>query len=308
MTISAQEPVLRVLDVGHGNAAILVHAGKVLIIDAGGGAIVVDALREMGVTRVDFVLISHADSDHVIGLQSLLEETSIEIGAVYLNSDSVKETKAWRSVIFEIDRRRTVGLHPALTTNETGAFNIGELTVEIAAPAPALAALGPGAGDANGRRITANSMSVVVRLLWQGSPVILFPGDLDGAGLGNALSNGARLAAPIVVFPHHGGRSGVDPAAFIREFCDAVMPRVVLFSIGRGKHGTPNPEVTKALRARGPVRLCCTQLSENCAPNLPRAPSQHLLQVVGRGQEKGYSCIRPMERVRPNPAWVATPG
>lgn len=292
------DPILYILDVGHGNAAVLVASGKVLVIDAGAGSTLLEALQALKIKRVDVALISHADFDHVAGLQSLMEETSLEIGLVRLNTDSIKTSKTWRDILHELDGRPTMTLEPSLTTSQTGQLDMGEVRVEIVAPAPALAGLGPGQRDFEDRRMSGNSMSVVVRILWKGQAVALLPGDVDDVGLSNAVERCADLSAPFAVFPHHGGLPGqkVPPGKFAENFCNHVKPSTVVFSIGRGVHATPHPEVAAAIRRQDPrTRICCTQLSEHCASALPKKGAAHLLPLVARGRDGGRCCAGSIE-------------
>jgi competence protein ComEC len=55
-----KRPSLVVLDVGHGNAAVLFDSGGLIVIDAGKGGVLIDFLREQGITEVDILLVSHA--------------------------------------------------------------------------------------------------------------------------------------------------------------------------------------------------------------------------------------------------------
>ena len=58
-------PNLTILDVGHGNAAVLADTGGVVVIDCGKGGTLLDYLETVGIKKVDVLLISHADSDHI---------------------------------------------------------------------------------------------------------------------------------------------------------------------------------------------------------------------------------------------------
>lgn len=289
----AGEPVLYVVDVGHGNAAIFSCAGKVLVVDAGSGSTLLQALQDLKFSRVDFMLISHADADHIGGLQSVMEESSIEIGTVFANSDSVKDTKTWKDIVFELEDRKGTVLEPMLTPNDTKRLSVDNVVVEIVAPSPALAVIGPGGTDKKGRKLTANAMSVVVRFLLKGSPVVLLPGDLDDIGLQNAIERHADLHAPVVVFPHHGGHPGpnTDAEGFVACFLEQVQPDVVIFSIGRGKHDTPHPDIAGAIRKHTPnARICCTEISEHCIETTPTMAGAFHLSIAARGRERGHSC------------------
>src|SRR3546814_1061235 len=53
------------------------------------------------------------------------------------------------------------------------------------------------------------------------------------------------------------------PAAFGRKLLEAVKPRSVIFSNGKGRHDNPRPEIIAPVREWG-CTIACTQLSERC--------------------------------------------
>ena len=108
----------------------------------------------------------------------------------------------------------------------------------------------------------------------------------------NLTESGHDVTAPILVFPHHGGRSGSGNVSdFARELCNLVHPKTVVFSIGRGEHGTPQPDVVETIRQVIPdIRIACTQLSAHCTTVLPASLPTHLANKYARGREYGKCC------------------
>ncbi|MFH2201677.1 MAG: MBL fold metallo-hydrolase, partial [Elusimicrobiota bacterium] len=49
---------------GHGNCAVIVDSGGVVVIDAGPGSGLLEFLTREGITHINTVIISHADTDH----------------------------------------------------------------------------------------------------------------------------------------------------------------------------------------------------------------------------------------------------
>ncbi|SRR6266487_312414 len=81
-------PELLILDVGHGNCAILRDTMAVTVIDCGyDGVTLIQTLDRLGIEAVDHVLISHADIDHIGGLVPLIKE--IPVHNVYMNADGI---------------------------------------------------------------------------------------------------------------------------------------------------------------------------------------------------------------------------
>lgn len=80
------------LSVGQGDCTVVRSGGKTVLIDAGpatdgydaGSRIIVPKLRQMGVSQIDMVLLTHPDSDHIGGLSSITRRISVRsIGVPY---------------------------------------------------------------------------------------------------------------------------------------------------------------------------------------------------------------------------------
>lgn len=285
--------VFVVLDVGHGNSAVLLDSNNVVVFDAGPGSILLEFLREQNITHVDTVLLSHADKDHIGGLNTLLASGTISIGKVRANTDSVKESKVWNDLTFELSRNCDIDFQPILTTENSNEFNTPQVEIEIAAPSTYLASRGAGSTDRENRRLDTNSLSAVIRLKHNNHAFALLPGDLDLVGMRNLLADNREVAASILVFPHHGGRSGTNNVdEFVQLLLDAVQPNVIFFSIGRGKHGTPRPDIVNAIRGHSPdARIACSQLSEHCARNiLDKLSDSHLSSIHAHGKIAKSCC------------------
>ena len=286
---------ISILDVGHGNSAVVTVPGWVAVIDAGPGSALLSFLREQGITAVDEMLISHADEDHIGGLIALLG-AGVRVRRIRLNSDAHQDSDIWRDLAYALDiaqRHGQIDFSPALTVNDNGLFDHQPVRIEILGPSTYLAQRGPGSTDRSGRTITTNSISAVIRVSVDGRRVVLFPGDIDQVGLDELLyDKNLNPHAEVLVFPHHGGRAGhTGVAVFSEELSQAVKPLVVVFSIGRGRHATPLPEVVAAVRAHAPAaRIACTQLSDRCAAALPKNDPTHLNPVFARGRERSHCC------------------
>jgi competence protein ComEC len=164
--------------------------------------------------------------------------------------------------------------------------------LQVLAPTPYLAAKGPGSVDRKGRRITSNTVSIVIRVKTDAGPVALLASDLDSLGLEYLLGDGVDVSAPFLVFPHHGGKPGTeDGRAFAQRICAAAKPEAVVFSTGRGRYATPSPDVIAGvLEARPKCWIACTQLSETCAAVVPKHDGRHLAHTHAQGREAGRCC------------------
>jgi competence protein ComEC len=283
---STVHPVLTILDVGHGNCAVLKDENGVVVIDAGANNSLMEYLLMENIREVDTVLLSHADHDHINGLTALLVSQQFRIRRVRVNSDAEKTSRSWRGLTLQLSQQHdegTVDFQPALVADMRGTYDVGQVGIQIVAPSSFLAAHGPGSMDRRGKTITSNSHSAVIRLVYRGEGAVVFAGDLDEIGLYDLTErfSGEELRAKVLVFPHHGGRSGMASETFARRVMDIVRPEMIVFSIGRGRFGNPQPSVVAAVRAVNPnVWIACTQLSLQCSGELLVPGPQHLLRSL----------------------------
>jgi competence protein ComEC len=216
------------LDVGQGLAAVVRTHDHVLVYDTGprfgpdfdtGAAVLVPYLRSQGIRRVDRLIVSHGDNDHIGGTASLLERFP---AAAILSSvparlppgaQLCRRGRHWRwdGVEFRI-------LHPGRK------------------------------GAAHG-----NDASCVLRVT-SAAGAVLLTGDIEAPAERILLTDvPGALRARVLVVPHHGSRSSSTPA-----FLAAVHPELALLPVGyRNRFRFPNPGVTARYRAAG-VRMLDT--------------------------------------------------
>ena len=282
-----------ILDVGHGSSAVVRIGDYVLVIDSGPGSALLEFLSEQSIDRIDLLLVSHADADHMGGLAQLLATRAVSIARVIVNSDALKDTAMWDDVTYELDLCPDTVFETALTPSTS--LDVPEtvgLGLEVLGPSSYLAAKSPGSTDRQGRRITSNSISAVIRLSLLGQPLVLLTGDMDFVGLADTVRHRLDLTAPILVFPHHGGLPhGAPVGTFTQDLVSRVKPETVIISLGRGQHNTPRPAILAALRALHPTPcVMCTQLSDRCAAALPSVAPTHLGPFFARGREQRRCC------------------
>ncbi len=295
---------LCLLDVGHGNGALLISGTDVLVVDAPRNPTLMESLAHFGLSRVAGIIASHSDADHIGGLVNLLSNRSIPVEMVYVNPDADQSSASWLDFRFALgDARRREGTKHSAVTTDIESFEVGSLSVDIVAPTPELFLSSSGGSDLEGRRIRSNTMSVVLRVRDGESGIALLPGDLDATGLANLIADGRDLRAKTLVFPHHGGRPASSSAAeFAKTLCRAIEPEIIYFSIGRGRHSTPRPEIVKAILEECPaVDIACSQLSTWCAATNPAVARDHLDALPANGKYTNTCCAGSL-RVYKNPA------
>ncbi len=301
------------LDVGHGNCAVLI-AGEadVVVVDVGQQSTLSKFLSEQKISHVQSIYLSHADADHIGALVGIIATRQVSIGRVILNSDASKDTKVWEDLVYELSEAHQSGVLKFEIGLVSGISEplTDDIKLEVLGPSQYLAARGVGSTHRSAAMIRSNSISAVISISIGGTRLALLPGDIDGVGLVDLVDKCNDLRAPVLVYPHHGGLPGhMNPLDFGDTLLTAVSPDLVVFSIGRGRHATPNPSTVGMLRTKRPkARIICTQLSEHCSKSLPTTSPTHLSHAFARGRTEGMCCggtvVVPLDdraTIRPQP-------
>ncbi|MCC6125163.1 MAG: ComEC/Rec2 family competence protein [Pirellulales bacterium] len=216
------------VSVGHGAATIVeLPSGQTLLYDAGQMSAPKRAARNIagclwsrGITHLDAVVLSHADSDHFNALPDLLEKFAV--GAVYVPPGMFDEPPpSVRELRAAIDRHQI----PCMALCAGGRLPGGE-NCRIEALHPPQRG-GPGGDNAN---------SLVLSIDYRGRRILL-PGDLEGQGLEELLAE-EPLPSDVLLAPHHGSRQSNSPA--LAAWC---RPKWIVLS-GDGRWSTPETEAT----------------------------------------------------------------
>lgn len=296
-------PRLIVFDVGHGSCVFL-HDGTVTtVIDCKESALLIEFLLAEKINTISQVIISHADADHIDGILALIQSDYIKLGTVFVNSDSKKDTVAWmdlRLALQDASQRGKITVRTEIGSGMEDLLKQSEVRIEVVAPGIAFRLAGPGGQTPQGSSATSNAMSVVLRLHHDSHPVVLIPGDLDEVGLHDLIERDQEIRSDILLFPHHGGHishggsSAVkerNNIAFAKTIVEKVKPKLVLFSIGRGRFSTPRPEIINQIIEPGNgCHIHCTQLSEHCQTEKLDDAVSHLNTLPAQGRIGNKCC------------------
>ena len=213
---------ITVLDVGQGLATVVQTAGHTLIYDPGplysaesdaGQRVVVPYLRALGVNRVDMLMATHRDSDHAGGLASVA--AAMAVGEFRSSLPEIAGSRCergqrwlWDGVSFEV-------LHPA--------------------------------AEAYQSETESNHLSCVV-MVEAGGRRLLLTSDIQAEDEAGMLANyPGRLAADVLLVPHHGSRTSSTA-----DFVSAVGAKDVVISVGyRNRFGHPKAEVLERYESAG---------------------------------------------------------
>jgi beta-lactamase superfamily II metal-dependent hydrolase len=294
-SISSSTIELTVLDVGHGNTAIIRDGDELVMVDCSLSSAVVGELTRTDSKRAKVLVISHSDSDHMRGAARLLA-LGFCFDVIFANADSAKDSEAWEDFRLRVNEEVRAGRSKLTGVHVGNPYEIStqRTTFEVIHPDADLSLVGPTRTPrARAGLLTSNDCSAVLRVHVGGRPIALLAGDLTAAGFERIKSSGLDVRAPVLVFPHHGGRSGAaDDRAFAMQLCDAVQPEHVIFSHGRNSgYGTPRREILDGVRQYSKtVRVACTQLSLGCHGQSLIPLQRHLLPRPSAGIDSNSCC------------------
>lgn len=302
-------PSLIVFDVGHGSCVLLQDGAVRTVFDCRNAALLIEYLIDRDVLKIDQVVISHTDSDHIAGVSALIQSEYVQIKAVYVNADAAKDSGLWQELKIALqDAAENKGVNVMTTIGANMPHELAHdaVRIELIAPGIEWRLTAHGGVLPNGNALNnANSMSVVVRLHHEDHPVALLPGDMDLAALQDIVARNRELTSDILVFPHHGGHVsaaanlGAHQAAneeFTADLLNRAAPQMVIFSIGRGIHATPRREILQQIRRQQPECIVsCTQLSENCHNDASPESTDHLSALPALGKIGNRCCGGSME-------------
>lgn len=215
-------------DVGQGDALVVRSEGRVALIDTGiDDALLDECLRSLAIDRIDLLVLTHFDADHVGAVGSLIGR----VGTVL--HGPVGEDGDQRI----IDAFAADGAHVVEASEGMGG-SLGGASWDVLWPRNDSAAFAPG-----------NDTSLVLSFEGGGVPRSLFLGDLSATPQ-RMLSSQLHGAYPVVKVSHHGS-ADQDPGLYER-----VHPVVAIFSAGaENDYGHPRAETLALLEAAGAVQL-----------------------------------------------------
>lgn len=246
------------LDVGQGDACLLeLPDGQTVLIDAGarydtldmGRAVVGPYLWERGITRLDHVVATHPQLDHVGGLAWVIR--SFAVGR-YWSNGIAREEPFYRRLHESLQARGLVEerAEEGRAIIETGPCRLHVLNP----PAGPIRSLPSDGMQRASSGSTLNNLSVVTRLHC-GAQTFLLTADAEAGALARLHRGGAGLRTTILKVPHHGAASSL-----YRPLIDETGAGAAVISAGRhNAYGHPAPDVVAAYREAG-IHLLRTDL------------------------------------------------
>lgn len=244
--VRTADPTLDVLffDVGQGDAVLVTTpTGRRMLVDTGAFSLsgvaasfsVLPYLQQKGIDSLDVVVITHPDADHLGGLPSILKEVAVDR---VVHSGQVVDTD-----LFHRTRRRLqkneVTMRKAVRGDSVSLGTCAHVQI-----------LGPPSHPRRQGIESENGQSVVLRLVY-GDTAVLLPGDIEAPAEKNLVNvYGSQLKSDVIKVPHHGSSTSST-----EEFVEATVEKDdtdVVVSVGRSnRFGMPDTTVMSRWRSTG---------------------------------------------------------
>lgn len=232
--LTAVPPLLRparditYLDVGQGDSSLIRLRNFTVLIDAGGSVgsdydvgtrTVVPALRSMGVKKIDVLVASHADTDHIEGLTGVLN--NVKVGELWIG-----QPKQGDPVLDTVLQAAQAHRVPVRQVSRGDRISVDGVQLTVLWPQKNIFS-------------TADNENSVAIALQSGAWRTAFLGDLP-----DPTENYLRLGKlDLLKAAHHGSRYS-SSAELLRQ----TSPADAVISVGRNTYGHPSPDVLERFR------------------------------------------------------------
>lgn len=219
-----------VLDVGQGQSVVLASGGEFALVDCGSGNSWKDPdstaawqLLSMGCRRLDRLILTHYDKDHVSGVTGLLAR--LEVGTLLV--PEAEDDAGLQRAVLRAAAEKGVEIR-FVTREENLDFGRGALTI--------FPPLGESGDNERGLAILASA----------GDRDFLMTGDMDSATEAKLLAACDLPDLEGMVAGHHGSKYASSQALL-----DALTPETVCISVGANSYGHPTDEALLRLARQG---------------------------------------------------------
>ena len=242
-TQTSANVTIKFIDVGQGEAILIALPEKTILIDAGptGSAPKIEqVLQELGRNKIDYLVATHPDEDHIGGMADVISST--QIGTIYA-PNKTNNTATYRKFLAAIQNNNL-----QITLAEAGTIidQTDDYKLEILWPKK----------DANFP--DTNDYSIIIKLT-VGNKTFLFTGDAPT----NAILNSNPGHIDVLKVSHHGSRTGTTEVLIHK-----LSPTYAVLSYAvDNSYGHPMQSVLNALRkhsvevwgtgANGTITITC---------------------------------------------------
>lgn len=227
-----KELKINFIDVGQGDSCLITTPqNKKVIVDSGGSEsydvgknVLLPYLLDKRITKIDYIMISHFDTDHCKGFEYVLENIKVKNVVISKQSETSENFKQ----IMKIIRKKRINLIIVQKGTKIKIDNF--TTVDILSPK-----LENIADNMNDNSIVAKFEAYNFS--------ILFTGDASEKIEKELIKEKINLKSDILKVSHHGSKTGTS-----EEFLKSVKPKIALIGVGENnKFGHPTKDVIKRL-------------------------------------------------------------
>lgn len=216
------------IDVGQGDSTLIMCGGHSMLIDAGDytkGTAIQNYLQKQKVKKLDYLILTHPDSDHIGGAPVII--TKFEIDQVFM-SNFEKDNKTYQKLIQALDNKHLNYMTPKIGSQ----YSLGTAEITILAP--------------NDKYDNPNDASIALTVE-NGKNRFLFTGDAEENAEQDMLENSIDISADVYKAGHHGSRTSTS-----QKFFEAVSPSCAVISCGEeNSYGHPHAETLNIFRMNG---------------------------------------------------------
>lgn len=223
LSISAMPLCVSVLDVGEGSCTVFSSRGCYVAVDCGGyqaGDVLADYLQSGGVSRLALLTVTHYDTDHVNGVEELLERIQVDT----LLLPDVEDNTGTRQELEQLAQAH--GCHVSWVSGDTVTVGFGAATLTVYPPVDS--------GEDN-------TSCVSALCTWQ-DRAVLVTGDLEQEQERMLLERENLPELDVLVVGHHGSNTSTG-AKLLAE----LSPDIAVISVGSNSYGLPAQEVLERL-------------------------------------------------------------
>lgn len=221
------ELTVHYIDIGQGDATLITCGDASMLIDAGDndkGTAVQLYLQKQGISKLDYMIGTHPDSDHIGGMDVII--TKFDCDTVMM-PDYSKDTATYRDVIDAMTYKNYKNTLPVVGDT----YQLGSATFTVIAP--------------NKSYSDPNNSSIGI-ILTHGDKRFLFTGDAETEAEADIIANGIDIRCDVYHVGHHGSNTSSSIGLL-----DAARPEYAVISCGEGNsYGHPRAETLINLRER----------------------------------------------------------
>ena len=224
----AAEMQVHFMDVGQGDATLILFGGEAMLIDAGDdskGTAVQNYLQKQGVTRLKYLVLTHTDADHIGGSDVIISKFPVD--NVFIG-DFPKENKVYGELMDTLEAQG----FPWSTPQVGNTYTLGSARFTILAP--------------NKEYDDPNNCSIAL-IVENGEDSFLFTGDAEEEAEADILANGLSVDCDVFKAGHHGSKTSNSTV-----FLETASPKMAVISCGEdNSYGHPHAGPLNTFRSMG---------------------------------------------------------